>query len=350
MKNLWLKTDKELAAIITETEDKYLISVCEQVMNSEGTDRLFSEAGGEDFQAICDALWSGSEDRPYKIYCDRDENLSHHTEMLDNILTAKDMGELSDIFYSIMDRISEQVCDYPSDVFEDYWKDIWDEITPFTLPSGTVVTELESIRGLMDGLQNHHSSIPCFDESEYVRGLFNATQVHCTATPYFCNGNNTFNLEAPHWEAGDSECKDNIEILNQVLKTNFRVSRPQEWPDVMYLESYLTFMGCVDFAAIYDAWRKDEFAVPNTLTFNGKDWCVFFNSYNGSGSNTNQIPATPETKMRAVFRVDSERRYGVDETYGFIGRVWGDEFLATRETWEPDVMAIRKNRKIKLKK
>lgn len=92
--------------------------------------------------------------------------------------------------------------------------------------------------------------------------------------------------------------------------------------EALYANTYLVALGTIDLLEIYKTQKAPKF-----VTIGADDFLLGFNGFNGSGtaeSSTGWL-AGKSRKFKAVFNVDGASGYGVDQTFGFIGRCWQNE-------------------------
>lgn len=146
------------------------------------------------------------------------------------------------------------------------------------------------------------------DTASYWRGCFNNYRGNVVATLLKRNGDY---IEFPC--VTDYNAKENRRLA-RYLKDACGITGDS---DALYGGTVLVALGRVDF---YEIFKKQK--APTGLIVSEGDFTVGFCS-NGSGTACNDRYLGKPRKFKAEFTIDGmDGRYGVDETFGFVGRVW----------------------------
>lgn len=349
MSSYWNKTDEELIPILAglqESMNNDLFPLTEgergkiadkmgilKLILGEGNDadRLLLDTESQEHKDTMQALQEYAEANPYKVYGDRNDTFDGDGDFIEEILDAKKLEDLQEVFDEKYFSIEENVLGNYN--FSDYWQEAFAEVTEgFDKPDFDILSEAMQEFEIND--------VPPLDLTDVMETCLRNTTAHIAAVPHLPKRQC---LEAPHFEQSEDCQRECIDILNRICKFGMTY-KGDKWPDATYPESFLNLMGTLDLVDIWRKANKGEFAVPNAITFgpSESDSYVFFASYNGSGSGFE--PAfTRDVTMRCQFRYDPKRRYGIQKTYGFVERIWKEEHRATRidfdTEWSDDVWA-----------
>lgn len=276
------------------------------------TEHMLYNRSHPDHNAFIQKFLDYCDSNPYEVYADCRDSFDHNHNFLAAVVEADTAEHLRDLFneklWELEDSAQEYLDrkEYYTQLARDYFEDApgW-----------------KALSHALDSVE-HYILI---DASDAFRTMLGQTECRVTATLLDQHGEP---FEAPQYENDyKTITKRNARLLGDSYAGN----------DATYSESYLTVLGTIDLAQLYKDCCKPDFQLPNTITVCRHDSAVFFNSYNGSGSD---LVTLQSLQARYRLRYDATRRYGVQDTYGFTGRVWDNELTLSHQVW-------RKNQAIK---
>ena len=300
-------TPIERSAMRAQLED---LEGMEQAENE--TERMLYNRSHPDHEQFTNGFLAYCDENPYKVYADCRDSFDHDHNFLAAVVEAETIDSLRDLFSEKLWELEANTSDY------------LDRKEYYTQLTHNYFEDAPSWKALSHALDSVEHYI-LLDVSDAFATMLGNTTCRVTATLLDQHGEP---FEAPHFENDyKAIAKRNARLLGDSYAGS----------DATYSESYLTVLGTIDLAQLYKDCCKPDFQLPNTITVNGYDSAVFFNSYNGSGSDLVKLQPL---KARFRLRYDATRRYGVQDTYGFTGRVWDNELTLSHQVW-------RKNQAIK---
>lgn len=331
--------------------NRNLETVKQILATDDPVERILLDRDSPECKAIVARLAKYAEENPLVTYQSQGEDLDNRPDLIQKLLDCKTEDEISDWYQGVYEMVDQSYFDCDYDFESDYWVEAWDEVIqgeeefPF-------VPALQKLSGdclstLLDLLSDNGVYMN-YDHTEHVDSIIGSTSVKVRAVVRNARGEP---IETPHFENGDDYNRELGEYLNRVFKMVHDQRKPENWSDATYGGSYMVYMGSLDLMDIIK-----EKKVPNSIEVHPTDSYIFFAGWNGSGSCFEPSP-TRAVRLRCNFLVDDAKcnRYGVDETYGFVHRVWSDNHNAFSYEWPDDVEAFvkTKNRtwkKLKVKK
>lgn len=276
------------------------------------TERLLYNRQHPDHESFVNEFLGYCDENPYEAYADYRDSFDHDSDFLEAVVEAETVDQLRELFSEKLWALEDDARDYIDrkeyymEAAREYFEDAprWD-----------------ALAHALD-LFDHCILINARDAFATMLGQ---TECRVTATLLDQHGEP---FEAPHFE---NEYKAISRRNARLLGDSYAIN------DATYSESFLTVLGTIDLAQLYKDCCKPDFQLPNTITVDRSDSAVFFNSYNGSGSD---LVTLQPLQARCRLRYDATRRYGVQDTYGFTSRVWDNELTLSYKVW-------RKNQAIK---
>lgn len=311
-------------------------TIKEILATDDPIERILLDRDSPECKAIVARLEKYAEENPYKTYQSQGEDLDGRPDLIQKLLDCASEDEVCDWYNSIYEMVEQSYFDCDYDFERDFWAEAWDEVIqgeeefPF-VPARHKLSG-DCLMTLRDLLKDE-SVYMQYDHTEHVDSIIESTSVKVRAVVR--NANNA-PIETPHFENGDDYNRELGEYLNRVFKMHTDQRKSENWSDATYGGSYMVYMGSLDLMDIIK-----EKKVPNSIEVHPSDNYVFFAGWNGSGSGL-EPPPTRAVRLRCEFLVDDAKcnRYGVDETYGFVHRVWADNHNAFHYEWPDDVEAF----------
>lgn len=316
---------------------KLKIATIKEILATDAPiERILLDRDSPECKAVVARLERYAEENPYKTYQSQGEDLDERPDFVQKLLDCKTPDEISDWYMGVYEMVEQSYFDCDYDFERDFWAEAWDEVIqgeeefPF-VPARHKLSG-DCLMTLRDLLKDE-SVYMQYDHTKHVDSIIDSTSVKVRAVVR--NANNE-PIETPHFENGDDYNRELGQYLNRVFKMHSDQKKSENWSDATYGGSYMVYMGSLDLMDIVK-----EKKVPNSIEVWPTDNYIFFAGWNGSGSGFEPSP-TRAVRLRCEFLVDDAKcnRYGVDETYGFVHRVWADNHNAFHYEWPDDVEAF----------
>lgn len=300
-------TPNERSAMRAQLED---LEGMEQAANE--TESMLYNRLHPDHRVFVQGFLAYCDNNPYEVYADYRDSFDHDHNFLAAVVEADTAEQLRDLFNEKLWELEDSAEGYID--HKEYYMALASEY----------FEDAPSWKALSHAL-DHAEHYILINSSNAFATMLGHTTCRVTATLLDQHGEP---FEAPHYENDyKAIAKRNARLLGDSYASN----------DATYSESYLTVLGTIDLAQLYKDCCKLDFQLPNTITVSRYDYSVFFNAFNGSGSD---LVTLQPLQARCRLRYDATRHYGVQDTYGFTSKVWDNELTLSHQVW-------RKNQAIK---
>lgn len=308
--------DHSLLAALTPNERSAMRAQLEDLEGMESaeneTERMLYNRSHPEHAAFVQGFLAYCDSNPYEVYADCRDSFDHDHSFLSAVVEADTAEQLRDLFNEKLWELEDNAQEYLD--HEEYYMAL----------ASDYFEDAPSWKALSHAL-DHAEHYILINSSNAFTTMLGHTTCRVTATLLDQHGEP---FEAPHYENDyKAIAKRNARLLGDSYASN----------DATYSESYLTVLGTIDLAQLYKDCCKPDFQLPNTITVDRYDYSVFFNAFNGSGSD---LVTLQPLQARCRLRYDATRRYGVQDTYGFTSKVWDNELTLSHQVW-------RKNQAIK---
>lgn len=308
--------DHHLLAPLTPSERSAMRAQLEDLEGMESaenaTEHMLYNRSHPDHRAFVQGFLDYCDENPYEVYTDYRDSFDHDSDFLEAVVEAETVDQLRELFSEKLWELEESTSDYidRKEYYIHHARDYFDDAPSW-----------DALDHALDSVE-HYILI---NASDAFRTMLGQTECRVTATLLDQHGEP---FEAPHYENDyKAIAKRNARLLGDSYASN----------DATYSESYLTVLGTIDLAQLYKDCHATGYQLPNTITVSRYDYSVFFNAFNGSGSD---LVTLQPLQARYRLRYDATRHYGVQDTYGFTSKVWDNELTLSHQVW-------RKNQAIK---
>lgn len=236
------------------------------------------------------------------------ENIIKYVEDNPNVIYAgRDEAVPDEFAQNLLDGDFNAAADYMSEVEGGFYQyDLWSYWNAeFCKAFG-----LDSLDDLDDDLRGTIYERQWLDTEDYWRACMNNYRGNVVATLIKRNGEY---IEFPC--TADLDDKDNRKLA-RYLKEACGITGDSE---ALYAGTVMKVLGRVD---LYEIWTKGR--GPKGLIVSDGDFTIGHHP-NGSGTACNDKYQGKPRFYKAYFRVDNLDRYGVEQTFGFVDRVWSNE-------------------------